>query len=146
MSKIREGNFNLSKDDYIALRHLVEATSVTIHDYNQWKTSLFNFRRFKERVRNIKTLNREIAERKISNPDIFALYQQYTFAMFLAFIAYTPFLRSELGIKTLSMSINGMAKISMGKFKKNLNRAVEFINWVRQQADKNNKFNPHHST
>ena len=147
MARIREDNFNLSKDDYVALRQLAEAASLTIHDYNEWKTSLFNFRKFKECVRKIKNWDKIIEERKIANPDILALYKEYIYAMFFAFLTYTPFIKSEMGFRAMSISLNGIAHISMGKFKRNLIRIAEFIDWVKQKSDNHNTpLNPRHST
>lgn len=147
MSLIREGNFNLSKEDYVALRELAEATSITIHDYNEWKSSLFNFRIFRERMSRIRNFDKRFSESKITNPAISDLYAKFVYGMISAFLTYTPFLRSEIGFRTLSLSINGIARISMGNFKARAMRLMEFATWIRQQAkDREGPLNPRHST
>lgn len=46
MSLIREHNYDLCRQDYIALRDIEDGLSDTIHDYNMHKVYLFNFRKF----------------------------------------------------------------------------------------------------
>lgn len=55
MTVLREHAFDLTREDYIALREIEQATSATIHDYRFCKIYLFNFRKFREAMRDIRT-------------------------------------------------------------------------------------------
>src|ERR1051325_11872039 len=53
MSVLREHAFDLTKEDYIALRDIEEVASDTILDYHNFKIYIFNFRKFRAAVRRL---------------------------------------------------------------------------------------------
>jgi hypothetical protein len=134
MMAIKEGNYNLSKNDYTALRELLNVISNTIHEYNNHKTSLFNFRKFISDAQRLETLRQKMHEVKLMNEDVARLYSKFGLSMLYAFFTYTPLFRSDVILKFLPIVIRILAKMGIGFFKSNARRMTEFVSWARTEA------------
>jgi hypothetical protein len=120
MRIIRDKNLEISQEDYFALRDLINGLEITIHHYNECKTTLFNMRSylkwFKEYKKNAKKLKLCIDDN--SNPEIINLSDRFRFALLMAFFAYTPFIKSEATIRIFAWILNFLTKIGIKQVKK----------------------------
>ncbi len=89
MAIIRGRNFDLPREDYIALRELLEVTNNTIHEYNVHKTSLFDFRKFIRDAQRLNSIRRKMEELDNMNTDVAHLYHKFGLSMLYAFFTYT---------------------------------------------------------
>lgn len=129
MSLIREHNYDLCRQDYIALRDIEDGLSDTIHDYNMHKVYLFNFRKFSAALRRLKPqMNITSGERL--RPEITRLRRSCGQVLILAFFTFTPFLKHEIAIKALRRTLIAIATLSGAYLRAKLRRRVEILSWV----------------
>lgn len=94
---ITESHVRFKRDDYIALRHLIEMLNMTINRYNECEIVIFNVRRL---MRSLKASRydfkgaEEIGE--TSDQSIKRLQNHYGQALIEAFLSYTPLIRLTL--------------------------------------------------
>ena len=131
MSIIREANFDLKPEDYAVLRALVEKTSDTIHDFNNCKVSLFNVRKLSEQVSRAKM----IEALDVENPQIQKLCLGYTLAMLRAFFTFTPFIKSELGLRVAPYLLRALASLGGNYLKIQVKKMNELILWIKQESE-----------
>ena len=92
---------DLSRADYVQLREILKTNNVTIHKYKDNKHTMFNFRRFIDRLRVIENKkSRTVSESQVL-PEVKEFQVRLVHIVFNAFLAYTPFLKSEVIIKVL---------------------------------------------
>ncbi|HKV42152.1 MAG TPA: hypothetical protein VJX67_23310, partial [Blastocatellia bacterium] len=109
MNLIRDNAFEMDRTDYYAFRDLLEVVSFTIHDYNACKIHSFNFRRFREWLKDAKQLGGKI---ETQNRRVLDLRAKYSWAMLDAFFAYTPFLKSEIAVKVLLIGAKALMHLT----------------------------------
>lgn len=126
---------SLSRNDYIALRKLVGALSLTINNYRNHKTVIFNFRRFMAHVRELKSLDNKTRVITTKNKEINDLKNRFNRALCLAFLAYTPFLRSEILAKLIVGVLNAFVEMgakSLSVYVKEYKSALKFTDDLRK--------------
>ncbi|WP_435979198.1 hypothetical protein [Psychrobacter sp. DM4] len=89
----------LSRSDYIQLREILNTNNVTIHNYKDSKHTMFNFRRFIDKLRVIENKKSRVESNVL--PEVKVFQVRLVHIVFDAFLAYTPFLKSEVIIKVL---------------------------------------------
>ncbi len=119
MHILREKNFSLSKDEYLAIRRLVSALNFTIRNFFDY------VKKFQESAKQIEKLNSH------KNPEIQKLYKNYAYALFEAFFRYTPFIRSKFLLNLLIYIFKASLKISENYF---ATESLNFILWLKRQA------------
>ena len=129
MSLIREHNFNLTKEDYVALREITEVTSATIHDYNRCKIYLFNFRRLLRTIRQIENLEPKINKGRALKGQIKGLRNRFGDAMVFAFFTFTPFLKYETALRVFTGALMALTKVGVGKAR----RVIEVLSWLEAE-------------
>ncbi|WP_413662627.1 hypothetical protein ACJJIQ_04440 [Microbulbifer sp. ANSA003] len=104
---------DLSRNDYIALRKINDALSTIIAGYKEHRTVVFNLRLFSEYVNQLKAFEKKAEKISTSNPDIQELLNRVHQSIFNAFLAFTPYLKSELAfnvvMKLISLGVNAGA-------------------------------------
>lgn len=134
MGLIRDKAFEMDRTDYYAFRDLLEVVSFTIHDYNACKLYAFNFRRFREWLKDAKQLAGKVVTQ---NQCVLDLRSQYSRAMLEAFFAYTPFLKSELALKILVIAVKALMRLSGKYLSTNFKTVLEVAAWIRHELDTN---------
>jgi hypothetical protein len=91
MSVLRNHAFELTREDYIALREIEDVTSATIHDYHICKIYLFNFRKFRAAVRRLEGIEVHVNKGLVLAHEIVRLKNDYRRALLFGFFTFTPF-------------------------------------------------------
>lgn len=122
----------LSRADYIQLREILDTNNTTIHNYKENKYTMFNFRRFIDKLRTIENdRSGKVNESKVL-PEIKDFQVRLVHIIFNAFIAYTPFLKSEVILKVLYFVTSKAVKAgvkSLVPYEKDL----EFIRHIEKE-------------
>lgn len=123
----REDVHNL-EEDYIALRKLIEFLNITIHNYDEMKTSIFNIRIFFQYLKQFDKDSKKIEKIKISrNKEIIEIYSKFSIAMFKAFLAYTPFIKSQFCLYLIIYLLKAIGYIT----KKQVNGYIQILKEVK---------------
>lgn len=133
MGLMREQNYNLGRQDYLALKQLSIWTDYAIHYYNDGKRSMFNARRVMEEIKTLKQVDKRIKRRVIRDPEVGKLYRQFINALFSGFLAFTPFFRSELVLRLLPVIAQLLARMGLVYFKKNAARIADSVSWFSEE-------------
>lgn len=131
MALIREKNFQLTREDYIALRQMAEVTGATIHDYNSHKIYLFNLFKFLEAIRRHKKLEVAIHDGLEMKGEILALRNKFGDALMFAFLRFTPF--SAVLLSGSKYVFTALAKLGINYFRTQARRVLEVDSWVETQ-------------
>jgi hypothetical protein len=128
---------SLSRNDYVALRKLVEVLNVTINKYKNHKTVLFDFRLFTRYLGDLKSVEARAEKISTKNSDIRQLIERMQVSVLAAFLAFTPFLKSEILGKVIARILAVATNTGMESLKKNLASVKEANALVKQykQAD-----------
>lgn len=128
ISILAEKNFNLSRDEYFSVRNLITILNSTIHNYNEYKTAIFDMRKLLKHFRDLKTSAKEIEKLELpQNQQIEKLYNKFLFSMFYAFFAYTPFLKSEIILNIIAYAF--------GRVSEKITRNIQ---WLKKETHKLN--------
>ena len=133
MSFMREQNYDLKRQDYIALRTLQNWSDYAIHYYNERKHSMFNARRVMEEIKVLKQVDNRIKRKIIVDPKVGEIYKEFGGALFSAFVAFTPFITSEAIIRILPLLAKLLARIGISYFKHNANRIAKSLSWLQEE-------------
>lgn len=133
MSLIRERNFDLTPEDYLALRQVAEATSATIHDYNSFKIYIFNFRKFLAAIRRMEKLEVTLTHGRELKPEITMLRNRFADAMLFAFVTFTPFFKSERVLLVFHHTCSALAKLGIAYFKTKARGMAEIASFVERE-------------
>lgn len=134
---------NLSKSDYRVLRTTLDVTSSAIHNFNHYKTTLFNFRWFMERLKEYRKNASKIDRLATSNERINNLKKNLALAMFCAFLSYTPLIRSQLLVELFLAVLSFMIKIGFKSF--NLTKGIEYLSWLKEEFKDFSHQTPQHA-
>ncbi len=90
----------LSKEEYLFMRWLLGVINVTIHNYNQHKTVMFDMR---EMLKHLKMYERasQTTLQVPDHPEIRKINERARRLLVKAFLAYTPLIRSRLILKVI---------------------------------------------
>lgn len=121
----------LSKEQYSSVRRLLDHASIMIHDFDKCKSLIFNYRRFVKALKFYRGKVQEADQISVPNDaDIVNLHKHYRYALWQAFLAYTPFIKTEFSIK---MMIKLFALLSrLGNHK--LQSALSYLTWAGERS------------
>ncbi len=128
MAILRRDLFEIQREKYVGLKHLLDATGNAIHYYNDNKATMFNYRRFAQWLRDSRASAETVQRLNLPNdPEILKIREHFGVAMVSAFCAYTPLFRSELLIRVslllLRTAVNAGWQQAEGIF--------QFADWFR---------------
>lgn len=137
MELLRNNYSEMTIEEYRAIRRVLMALNSTIHDYNDYKISIFNFRRFYRMVKNYKKTTSSIERMKLpKNSDIGKLLQDFSIGMIKAFFAYTPFLKSEIIFKLVILILDFVTKSGIKYLNDRARVLLESLSMLEKQSDK----------
>ncbi len=130
MEILRVRGFELPREDYLVLREVLQGTTETIHHYEDCKSTLFNFRKFLQRTKELKS-NAESVQRlaNVRDPEIKAVINSLRNAIFNAFFAYTPLIKSTIALYVLAMLFMLLSKLGLASLK----QAAGLLFWLKEQ-------------
>lgn len=135
MQLLRNNWQGMSKEDYLALRKLLDILNSTINSYNEHKIVLFNLRRFFEHVKRYDSFSKEIEPTEMpKNGEIQALYTATFKSLLYGFFAYTPLIKSEIFVKISFLILSLITLLGIEKFNNSIHQLVESITNAREQA------------
>ncbi len=140
MKLLRDNYDTLTKKEYIHLYKVIASDSGTIHAYNDYKTILFDFRRFTAFIKATKRMSRNaesLLEKAASdNSKIIAIEERYLIAVLKSFFAFTPFLTTEIILKVFY----ALASVKLlSKYNGTAQQAKYVVESIRQwKTDLNN--------
>ena len=94
---------SISRAEYKTTRQLLSVLDATIHNYNEYKTSMFNVRKI---VKHIE-MYREASETALEPPDhpeIREFHERIRRLLIEAFLVYTPLIRWELALRMVAFA------------------------------------------
>ena len=104
----RHDSGELTRKQYEASKFLMDMLDDVSRHYDTHKTTMFNLRKMRRMVEQdlarYEETNREMRNRLAeisSDAKIFALYEEFSRAAAQAFLAYTPFIRTEIILRLL---------------------------------------------
>jgi hypothetical protein len=144
IAMIDRRNVELSRKQYASIRNILESVNAMIHNYEQCKTTVFNFRKFVRFLKFYRDAARQAESIHIPNdPEIIAFHHQYKTAIIEAFLAYTPLIKSEICVKLLVALFVFLAKAGL----KSLNGGATYLIWlnneIKNSHDGHNGHNGH---
>ena len=92
-----ENTDSLSPSEYKFVRRLLDGLDVTIHNYNQHKTLMFNVRKIAEYLKMYRKVSKAALETP-DHPEIREFHVRIHRLLVAAFLAYTPLIRWELAL------------------------------------------------
>jgi hypothetical protein len=132
---MREPGFNPSKSDYRILRVLLDGANATIHEYNSCKIKLFNFRNFIALAKEYQRNAQKVDKLSTSNPAINEIKEKYKRAMILAFLSYTPLIKSQIAFQITSgiiLAIFGLM-INLGLKSLGIEKSFDYLSWLNKE-------------
>ena len=91
---------SLSFAEYRFVRQLLSVLDVTIHNYNQHKTSMFNVRKIAKHLQMYRKASK-IASEAPDHPELREFDKRIHRLLVAAFLAYTPLIRWELALRLI---------------------------------------------
>ena len=97
---VMENEHSLSPEEYKFMRQLLDVLDFTIHNYNQYKTLMFNVRKIAKHLK----MYRKASKTSLEIPDhreIQKFHERIHRLLVAAFFAYTPLIRWELAFRLI---------------------------------------------
>jgi hypothetical protein len=136
MHLLRERGETLSKEEYSAVRVLLDSVSGTIHDYHSAKRRMFNGREFLRFMRDYKSTSAAFEGlRNIQNPEIQKLRDETGRAMVMGFFAYTPFFRWEITARFFFLAAPVFARLGWRRVRTHLVVLSSALSTAKAQAE-----------
>ena len=136
MTLLRDHHQDLSVEDYLYARNMLNALSHTVSIYRDHKSRFFNFRAFLRFLRAYQSSADEIAKiPRTKHPQLQAMEQQLNWAMFRGFMAYTPFLRSEIVVRVLLAIMTFLGNLGVKFLSRRIDDISALVADVRKQAE-----------
>lgn len=127
MKILRDRGFNLSKEEYLVLRELLQAVSGMIHHYEKCKATVFNLRKIKNYAKNLKKQDDDIARfDNVRDEEIREVIRSFRLNMFLAFFAYTPLMKSGFVLYLLAKFFKFLSSLGI----KGVNGFSSYLTWL----------------
>ena len=125
LAYLRKNYKTITKTDYRAMRELIDGLELVIHNYNDYKTVIFNYRRFVKYTKKTESATKS-SQITTKNKTILKFRQQFTHIVIGTFFAYTPLLRSEIITKVLLNVFGKYLRKRSNEFYKSLLLTKEF--------------------
>ena len=95
-----ENGHSLSTEEYQFLRQLLNVLDFTIHNYNQYKTLMFNVRKIAKHLKMYRRASKTSLETP-EVPEIQEFHKRIHRLLVTAFLSYTPLIRWELAFRLI---------------------------------------------
>lgn len=115
LSFIAENQQSLTREEYHAARQLLDGLNTIIEHYHHKKMIIFDLRRFARHVQKLKNMEGQTDQIVVNNSEINDLKVRFQKSMVLSFLAYTPFLKSEIAIWLVKTALRIMARSGQKK-------------------------------
>ena len=136
MRLLRVKGFELTRDDYQVIRHVYNVLDSAIHNYNDYKSSIFNIRSFYKLAKKYNESTSEIEKIKIpNNAEIQKIYTNFNYTMIKAFFTFTPLLKSELFIRVLIYFLSVLSRFGKNYLTNRIKFIIEFFNNFEKQKN-----------
>jgi hypothetical protein len=129
--------------DYKAIRTLLDATSLTIHEFNQLKATMFNLRWFIDWMRKYKTKAVKIDELSTSDERIMEIKNKYRIATLAAFLSYTPLIRSQITLMVFLALSKFLLSVGIKSLK--LQSLLNYLAWLKEDMIAHSNHTPQHA-
>jgi hypothetical protein len=104
----------LTADDYLYARYMLEVMNSTVSAFKRNRHLMFNLRAFIRFLRRYKLSAEDIARvPRTQREDLMKIEREFAGAMGKGFIAYTPFMRSELAVRLLALAASFVASVGI---------------------------------
>lgn len=139
MGYLRSKTTKIPRDDYIELRKLLDIVNSTIHNYDDHKQGLFRIDEFFKETRTVyKSVNKAKSKEIKNNAKVKGFYHEYGKIMLIAFLTYSPFLKSKIVIFLL-IKLSSFLALATGRyFNKFFEQSISFLEWLKGES---NRFN-----
>ncbi|MCY4469555.1 MAG: hypothetical protein OXC08_12625 [Thiotrichales bacterium] len=97
---VMESDNSLSQEEYKFIRQLLHALDLTIHNYNHFKTSMFNVRKIAKHLKMYRKMSKT-ALGVPDHPEIRDFDERIHRSLVAAFFYYTPLIRWELALRLM---------------------------------------------
>ena len=139
---IYDEHSQISKSDYKALRALLEATNVTIHEFRHFKVTMFNLRWFIDWVKKYKKNATQIDNLSTSHKTINKLKDKYAIAMIKAFFAYTPLIKSQFIVMLVLAILQFLLKLGIKSL--GIQSLQTYLSWLKDEISTHSNHSPQH--
>lgn len=126
---------DLSKDEYKALRKLLWVLNFAIENYKSQKTAIFNIRNIYNHVAQLKRSSKKQDRIQTENSDIKELIRRGDRAIFSAFLAYTPFFKSEIILNLCYFIFRAAANAGLKQVNSHLAKLKEAESFVEKRSN-----------
>ncbi|WP_310697417.1 hypothetical protein [Marinospirillum sp.] len=117
---IADNQHQLTREEYHAARQLLDGLNTIIEHYHNKKMIIFDLRRFARHVQKLKSMEGKADQITVDNKQINDLKLRFQYNMVRSFLAYTPFLKSEVAMWLVKVLLQFMAKTGKKKIDKYL--------------------------
>ena len=99
-TNVIEKTGSLSSAEYEYIRWLLKGLDVTIHNYNQHKTLMFNVRKIAKHIKMYRKVSKATVRFQVPDrPEIKKFHERVNRLLVAAFLTYTPLIRWELALR-----------------------------------------------
>lgn len=133
----------MSKADYRSLRTMLDATNVTIHEFNNFKITMFNFRWFISWLKKHKREASNMDKLATKNAQINKLFDEYRIALVKAVLSYTPFIKSQITIMVCLAVLQFLFRLGLRSL--SLKNLVNYLSWLKDEMDTHSNHRPQHA-
>lgn len=143
MSLINEEASQINKTDYKVLRTLLDATNMTIHEFNHFKITIFNLRWFIAWLKKYKKDVVSIDKLSTTHAQINKLKDKYRIAMFRAFGSYTPLIKSQIIVIIFLAILQFLFKLGLKSLR--FQDLVNCLAWLKNDINTHSNRTPQHA-
>jgi hypothetical protein len=137
MQLLRDRGYELGEDNYKSIKRLLKILNHAIHEYNDNKLSFFNFRAFYRSAKQFKDSTKQIEKFQApSDEEISILVRRLSVTMIYSFLAYTPFLKSEIILRLATSFFRILTNTSIDYISKRTNVMFDAFTLLFQQSQK----------
>lgn len=133
MGYLRKDFDSITKSDHNEVRMLLRLLNSTIHDYDEHKKGLFKINKFIVQAKTVyKSVNEAKRKESKNNDVIKGFYKDYGKIMLIAYLTYTPFLKSKIIIAVLTAILEFLAKY----FNRYIKHHITFLEWLKGESNR----------
>lgn len=125
----------LERDDYTRARLMLASMDTTVSMYRDHRTRIFNLRELFRFLARYRAAVRIIRVPPTNNRELKSFEQRLSDAMFRGFVAYTPWLASEIAGKLVLAAMRFLGKLGVKWVTQRLEATKDLFATVREQAE-----------
>ena len=137
MKYLRSKTTKIPREDYVEIRKLLDLLNSTIHNYEDHKQGLFRIEKFFAETKTVyKSVKKAKSKEIKNNAKVKGFYHEYGKIMLIAFLTYSPFLKSKI-IIFLLIKLSSLLAFASGRyFNKYFERSISFLEWLRGESNR----------